>query len=327
MCLIILLLGGFTMSQKIYTPDEIAQLLQISKHTVYELIKRGELVAFKVGNMMRIEEQALDSFKKNQSTSRPKEEKNIKNEEKNLIFSSGSPKNLRLAGSHDILLEKFCQSLHKDDSIPLTIQTSFIGSLEGCMALYRNECDVAAIHLFDPKRKEYNLPFIEQFFPSLPITVLHFAKRKQGFIVQKGNPKEITDWHSLTRNDVTFVNRQQGSGTRQLLDHHLKEEKIPHSSINGYRNEEWTHYAAATLILNGSADVTLGIEPVANLLGLEFIPIIEESFDLILRWTDSNKEMLETFQKVLKSSKEMEALQAISGYNKEDMGKTLYTNL
>src|SRR5690554_4654037 len=173
-------IGGFNMNQKIYTPEEIAQLLQISKHTVYELIKRGELVAFKVGNKMRIEEQALDSFKRNQSTNQRKNSNHAKKTSskksaKSKVPISTNTNSLRMAGSHDILLEKFCQTVHDDESIPLTIQASFIGSLEGSMALYRNECDVAAIHLFDPKSKEYNLPFIKQFFASEPISVLHFT--------------------------------------------------------------------------------------------------------------------------------------------------------
>ncbi|UCZ53501.1 helix-turn-helix transcriptional regulator [Bacillus shivajii] len=303
------------MGDKIYTPEEIAQLLQISKHTVYELIKRKQLIAFKVGNKMRIEERELESFKNQQST--------VNRDP----LHSNEQSSLRLAGSHDLLLEKFCQDIHQNEQHPLRIQTSFIGSLEGCMALYRNECDVAAVHLFDRKSRTYNLPIIEQFFSSSPITVVHFTKRKQGFIVSRGNPKEITDWHSLAENNITFANRQKGSGTRQLLDFHLKEEQISPSSIVGYENEEWTHYMAATHILNGSADVTLGIEPVAHLLGLEFIPIVEESFDFIFKWTDENKDKLAQLQNTLQSNDESDVLHSISGYNTSDMGNTLYTNL
>ncbi|WP_280768693.1 helix-turn-helix transcriptional regulator [Salipaludibacillus daqingensis] len=296
---------------KIYTPEEVAQLLQISKHTVYELIKRKELNAFKVGNKMRIEEIQLEHYKKRHSTIQKQE-----------IYAPNR-KAIRLHGSHDILLEKICQIVNHENS--LSIQPSFIGSLEGCMSLYREECDIAAVHLYDQARKQYNVPIVEQFFPDDKVTVVHLTERNQGFITKKGNPKKIFLWEDLLREDITFVNRQPGSGTRQLIDQQLKDQNISSSLIDGYENIEWTHYAAANQLMSEQADVTIGIEPIAHILGLSFEPISKESFDLIFKWTDSNKQALTSLLEVLQSDSLKNSVKNLSGYDVSNIGKIMQT--
>ncbi|WP_088035861.1 helix-turn-helix transcriptional regulator [Evansella clarkii] len=303
------------MTEKIYTPDEIAQLLQISKHTVYELIKREELIAFKIGNKMRIEEKEVEAFKRKNSTrvsSGRSEGASVKQN-----FSA------RLAGSHDILLDKFCQSVHQDSRIPVTLQTSFIGSLEGLMALYRDECDIAAVHLFDENTSQYNLPVINQFFSSAPVSVVRFTTRRQGFILPKGNPKNITGWESFANGNLRIVNRQKGSGTRQLLDSSLRKHNLSPPSIKGYETEESTHYGAASMVVNGTADVTIGIEPVAHLLGLDFLPLAEESFDLIFKWTGKNKQALNYVLEHLQSDNAFKGTLVPEGYDLTESGKVI----
>ena len=166
------------------------------------------------------------------------------------------PNSIHLAGSHDFLVEHLVKYVAQQ-KIELTIQPTYIGSLEGLMMLYRNLCDVATIHLFDPVSKEYNLPFIKQLFVHEPITVMRFASREQGLIVAKGNPKQIQGIQDLTKDAVVLVNRQKGSGTRFLLDYFLAAEKINPKDIAGYNNEEWNHLSTASLISGGRADVAL----------------------------------------------------------------------
>lgn len=315
------------MSGKIYTPDDVAALLQISKHTVYELIKRKELAAFKVGNKMRIEEKQLETYKSRQSTFLEAPEENFVDMEKQTEPEYQPTDVVRLAGSHDLLLEKFCQSIFEDPDDPMQIQATYIGSMEGCMALYRGDCDVAAIHLFDPSTREYNLPFIRQLFVSEDISVIHFTKRRQGMIVAGENPKKISGWMDLSRDDIRFVNRQKGAGTRQLLDYHLHSEGIKPDTITGYENEEWTHYAAAMHVLQGNADVTVGIEPVARMLGLRFIPLVEERFDLVFRWTANNRDRLQRLYNMMQSEKRKKALEEIPGYSMAMMGEVLYERI
>lgn len=292
-----------------YTPDEVAQMFKISKHTVYELIKRGELRAFKVGNKMRIEQEEVNRYKQQTETA-PKPKATMAN-------------SIHLAGSHDFLVEHLVKYVAKQN-IGLTIQPTYIGSLEGLMMLYRNMCDMAAIHLLDPASKEYNLPFIKQLFVHEPITVMRFATRKQGFIVAKDNPKNIMSFQDLTKEDVTFVNRQKGSGTRYLLDYYLAENGVEPSSIKGYDNEEWSHLSTASLISVGKADVAIGIQSAADQLNLDFIPIMKEQFDLVFRWTEQNKIAIQHLIDLLEITSFKETLENKVGYDVTEFGKIVY---
>jgi len=304
------------MDEKAYTPDEVAQIFQISKHTVYELIKRGELQAFKIGNKMRIEHAELERFKENMKA--PAKKHSV--EQTSSVSNTNMP--IRLSGSHDFLVEHFtkqaAQALH------LQIQPSFIGSLEGLMMLYRGQCDIAAIHLLDPTSQEYNLPFIHQLFVYESILVVRLAVREQGFIVAKGNSKSILDFSDLTRKDVQFINRQKGSGTRFLLDSKLSSYGIAPSKINGYGNEEWNHLSAASYIARGIADVTFGIHSAASHLGLDFVPVAKEQFDLVFRFTDENKQRLTELIHYLQSDRFKNSLIDLEGYSIQDLGKIIY---
>lgn len=303
------------MDEKAYTPDEVAQIFQISKHTVYELIKRGELQAFKIGNKMRIEHAELERFKEN-----------TKAPAKKSPTETGNPSNpaqsIRLSGSHDFLVEHFAKQAAT--ALNLQIQPSYIGSLEGLMMLYRGQCDIAAIHLLDPNSQEYNLPFIHQLFVYESILVLRLAARQQGFIVAKGNPKNILDFPDLTRNDVQLVNRQKGAGTRFLLDSKLSSYGINPSEITGYNNEEWNHLSAASYISRGLADVAFGIESAASHLGLDFVPIAKENFDLVFRFTAENKQSLTDLIQYLQSASFKDSLTDLEGYDVSELGKITY---
>ena len=292
-----------------YTPDEVAKLFKISKHTVYELIKRGELRAFKVGNMMRIEPEEINRYKQLTETT-PK-------------AVNTALDTIRLAGSHDFLVEHLVKYVTRQNS-GVSIQPTYIGSLEGLMMLYRNMCDVAAIHLLDPNSKQYNLPFIKQLFVNEPITVMRLAAREQGLIVAKGNPKGIKNFHDLTRDDVVFVNRQKGSGTRFLLDFHLENKEIVPDKIKGYDNEEWTHLSTASLISGGKADAALGIQSAACKLDLDFVPICAEQFDLVFRWTKQNQSSLQLLIDILEVTNFKESLQDKEGYDVSELGQIIY---
>jgi putative molybdopterin biosynthesis protein len=304
------------MEEKAYTPDEVAQIFQISKHTVYELIKRGELQAFKIGNKMRIEHAELERFKEN--TKAPAK----KSQEEPTRVMTKQLLSIRLSGSHDFLVEHFAKQA--GTALNLQIQPSYIGSLEGLMMLYRGQCDMAAIHLLDPTSQEYNLPFIHQLFVYESIAVLRLAARQQGFIVAKGNPRSILDFSDLVRNDVQFVNRQKGAGTRFLLDSKLSSYGINPSKINGYSNEEWNHLSAASYISRGMADVTFGIQSAASHLGLDFVPVAQENFDLVFRFTEENKESLTQLIHYLQSPEFKNSLTNLEGYAVEDLGKIIY---
>lgn len=302
------------MSDEMYTPDEVAQLFRISKHTVYELIKRGELNAVKVGNKMRIEKSEVERYKTLSSTMPGlREQANL--EQWN--------ESLHIAGSHDFLVEHLIKYITAQADF-LTVHPTFVGSLEGLLMLYRGNCDVAAIHLLDPSTGEYNLPFIKLFFVLEPLTVVRLAGREQGLIIPKGNPKEIKGLHDLTRTDITFVNRQKGSGTRFLLDSFLARENITPSGIKGYQNEEWNHLSVATAVSNGKADCALGIRSAAEQLNLDFIPVAKEQFDLVFRWTPENERALKTLLDIIQLTSFKESVESFKGYDFSEFGKIIF---
>ncbi|WP_409974108.1 substrate-binding domain-containing protein [Bacillus sp. Bva_UNVM-123] len=299
-----------TIYEKTYTPDEVAKMFKISKHTVYELIKRGELHAFKIGNKMRIEEKEIRRFKERDRESSPTD----------LSYQDGQ---LHLAGSHDFLVEQLIKYI-SIQSCGIMLQPTYIGSLEGLMTLYRGNCDIAAMHLLDPTTKEYNLPFIKQLFVHEQITVMRLAAREQGFITAPGNPKEINNLLDLTRKDVRFINRQKGSGTRFLFDSLLGEDNIQPASISGYEIEEWNHLSSASYISGGIADVTFGIRSAASKLGLNFIPFASEKFDLVFRWTAKNEIALQHLIDIIQLTAFKESIINMVGYDASELGCILY---
>jgi putative molybdopterin biosynthesis protein len=302
------------MNGKAYTPDEVAQLFQISKHTVYELIKRGELQAFKVGNKMRIEHTEIERYK--ESTKAPAKKAQVEQ------FDTNTSLPIRLSGSHDFLVEHFVKQTSKD--LQLQIQPTYIGSLEGLMMLYRGQSDIAAIHLLDPASQEYNLPFIRQLFVYESISVVRFVSREQGFIVAKGNPKGIYDFNDLAGKNVQFVNRQKGAGTRFLFDSMLSKNGIAPADVNGYSTEEWNHLSTASYISRGMADVAFGIQSAASHLGLDFIPVAKEQFDLVFRFTNENKQKLTGLIHYLQSPGFKISLTDLEGYDIRDLGTVIY---
>lgn len=303
---------------KVYTPDEVAQIFQISKHTVYELIKRGELIAFKIGNKMRFEHDELERFKAEQKAPAQRQLADGKKE-------TGYSPSIRLAGSHDLLVEQLIKLAATWDK-PIPIHPTYIGSLEGIMMLYRDQCDIAAIHLLDPISQQYNLPFINQLFVHERISLIRFASREQGFIVQKGNPQRIASIEDIKGGHIRFVNRQKGSGTRFLFDSLLAKYDINPLSINGYENVEWNHLSTAAHVSRGNADVTFGIESAANQLGLEFIPIAKEQFDFVFKWTDENEYRLNRFLDLLKHESVKHELSNVTGYDLQELGTVLFNN-
>ncbi|WP_066055307.1 substrate-binding domain-containing protein [Robertmurraya korlensis] len=297
------------METEAYTPDEVAKLFKISRHTVYELVKRGELKAFKIGNKMRIDYGEVIRFKKNKETPSISHEQPVHS--------------LSITGSHDFLLESLVKYVTSQSNF-LAIRPSFIGSVEGLMMLYRGACDIAAIHLLDPASQEYNLPFIKQLFIHDPITVIRVASREQGLLVAKGNPKNIHCLKDLTNNS-RFVNRQKGSGTRFLFDSLLAKERIHPLQIHGYHDEEWTHLHTAIKVKQGEADAGMGIRSAVIKLNLDFIPLAEEQFDLVLRWTEQNKAAIQHFLDLIQFTSFIQEFGNTEGYKTEDFGKVIYS--
>ncbi|MBO8128335.1 MAG: molybdopterin biosynthesis protein [Peptococcaceae bacterium] len=226
-------------------------------------------------------------------------------------------------GSHDIALDVLANYL-KIDYPQAGLSSAHVGSLGGLMALKRGEAHLAGTHLLDEETGDYNVSYIKRYLPGLQTVLVNLAYREQGFIVAPGNPKNIKDFSDLARSDVRFVNRQRGAGTRVLLDFHLKRKGIRPAGVQGYEREEYTHMAVAAAVAGGTADCGLGIRAAAQALGLEFVPVAEERYDLCIRADFWDSPHVQRLIKVIEKPEFRKAVENLGGYDLRDCGKIMW---
>ncbi len=237
------------------------------------------------------------------------------------------PADLGFIGSHCPGADLLLSMLKKEEN--LRIVRVNVGSLGGFEAIRSGEADVSGVHALDPRTGTYNVNFLENYLLKGVAKLIRGYERVQGLIVAKGNPKGIRGVEDLLRVDVRFVNRNKGSGTRILLDHLLmelaSEKNIPFETlrdqIKGYRFERKTHSGLAEAVVRGEADVGLGIEYVARIKGLDFIPLTTERYDFLVRMDRLNKRPVKLFLQVLRSDEFINRLSNMPGYIvSEDIG-------
>lgn len=227
-------------------------------------------------------------------------------------------------GSHDNILDLLANQLHKQR--PITrISSAHVGSMGGIMAIRRGEAHMAGCHLLDEKTGEYNVSFIQRFLSDTPLSLVNLCYREQGFIVQKGNPCNITSFQDIVSGNYSFINRQGGAGTRLLTDKILKEENISPSALPGYDHEEYTHMSVAAAVANGSVTTGMGIRAAAKALNLDFVPVTEERYDLIVpQKFMSDQKVLRVLELIATNETFHKKIIALGGYNLRDCGKVFY---
>lgn len=192
------------------------------------------------------------------------------------------------------------------------------------MAVKKGLCHLAGSHLLDATNGTYNTSYIERYLPELHaenrVRLVNLVFRDQGLILPVGNPKAIKGIADLARKDVSMINRQGGSGTRILMDYRLRELDMDPSRISGYENEEFTHMAVAVAVLSGSADVGLGIFAAANALGLDFIPVVTEQYDLVVPQSTFESDNFNILLDIIRSSTFKKRVEAMGGYSTHKTG-------
>jgi putative molybdopterin biosynthesis protein len=223
-------------------------------------------------------------------------------------------------GSHDLTLDLLASFLRRANP-GLRLSSSHIGSLGGLIALRRGEAHLAGSHLLDEDTGEYNLSYIRRYLPDVPVLLVNLVDRVQGLMVAPGNPKAIHTLEDLSRPGTVFVNRQRGSGTRVLLDYKLKELNILSERLMGYEREEYSHLAVAAAVKGGSADTGLGILSAARALGLDFVPLLNERYDLVIPRAHYDSGLLQPMLALLQDEDFRRAVEDLGGYHTGDMGK------
>ncbi len=225
-------------------------------------------------------------------------------------------------GSHDNTLDLLANEL-MGLADPMRLVSSHAGSMGGLTALKSGSALFAGAHLFDPESGDFNFPFIERYLKDMYITTINLAIRHQGLIVAKGNPLNIKDVEDLAREDVTFINRQRGAGTRILLDHHVKTAGINPRDIQGYENEEFTHMAVAVNVLTNAASCGLGIYAAAKALDLDFVPLARERYDLLIPVDHMEDVRIKTLIKMIKSDEIKQKIREQGGYDTDLTGQIM----
>ena len=308
------------MSQnKSLSTQEVAQILHVSKSTIYDLIKKGEIHSYKIGRKVRFTQDDVDAYiarSRHEHSTRPV--KNIDTHSTLLTPEKEEQPELIISGQ-DVVLDILANYLQQEG---VRIARTYLNSFEGLLSLYQDNIQVAACHLFDGY--DYNASFVRSLMPGVPAVLVNISYRTQGFYVQKGNPKNIKSWSALLRQDISVLNRRVGSSARILLDVQLKRLGISSSNVRGYDRIMKSHLTMAAAVAAGEADLAVGTERISRQIEeLDFIPLMEERFDLVIK-----KEMLETeaVQKLLKILNDpafRNEIAHFSGNDYRDLGKII----
>ncbi len=233
-----------------------------------------------------------------------------------IILPKGKKPFLVFSGSHDLALEAVAGRLAER----VALLNFPVGSLDGLINLHQGLCQISGAHLLD-ESGEYNTPYVRRLFPDREMDVITLAHRTQGLMILAGNPRQIHNLSDLARPDVRFINRNPGSGTRLWLDTALKKAGIPSDEIRGYGQVAATHSQAAGMVVGRRADVALGLQAAANQHSLDFLPLFEERYDLVL--PRSQEPALMPLLDYLQTSAFRHELNSLTGYNPAHSGELI----
>ncbi|MEN6623656.1 MAG: molybdopterin biosynthesis protein [Smithella sp.] len=228
---------------------------------------------------------------------------------------------LVIIGSHDNTLDILADEIRHVSGRNIRISSGNVGSLGGLIAIRKGICHLAGSHLLDTKTGEYNIPYIKKYLKGIPVSLFHLVLRDQGLIISKNNPKGIKGIMDLTRDDITFVNRQAGSGTRILFDYNLARAGIKAESVRGYSHEEFTHMSVAVDVLSGAADCGMAIFAAAKALNLGFIPMDREQYDLVIPTEFLQDPNIQILLDTIRSQRFRERVVAAGGYDPSHSGE------
>ncbi|TYO94755.1 molybdopterin biosynthesis protein [Desulfallas thermosapovorans] len=228
-----------------------------------------------------------------------------------------------IIGSHDIALDVLANHLRQKYPFA-TLSSAHVGSLGGLSALKRGEAHCAGTHLLDEETGDYNVSYIKRLLADQPVVLVNLVYREQGLIVAPGNPHGIRGVEDLAARGLSYINRQRGAGTRILFDFKLKERGIDPDDIKGYEREEYTHMAVAAAVASGSADAGMGIRAAAKALGLDFVPVVEERYDLCIPGIYYDTPYIKRLLEIMIEPAFQKEVQGLGGYDLRDCGKIMY---
>ena len=303
---------------KSLSTQEVAEILHVSKSTIYELIRRGEIHSYKVGRKVRFTQDDVDAYiarSRHENSTQPI--RRIDTHSTLLVPEEHAP-DLILSGQ-DVVLDIIANYLQQEG---ICSGRTYLSGFEGLLALYQDKVDMAACHLFDGET--YNVGFVQKLMPGIPAILLNISYRMQGVYVQKGNPKGIKGWEDLGRTDISILNRRVGSSSRILLDLQMKRLGFAAEALKGYERIMRSHLTVAAAIADGEADLAIGTERVSRQIdGIDFIPLVEERFDLVFKKSELEREPVQKLIELLQQPAFRRELAGFSGNDYRDLGRII----
>jgi len=303
------------MSEEIMNTKEVARYLGIHEKQVYALIKSKRIPSTRVTGKWVFPKKLIDEWIESNA------QKSLGQAREKSRRIEGA---LLASGSNDPILDML-QTYMKKSYPEFYIFSANTGSTDGLKALNMGYTDIAWSHLLDPKSGEYNIPFLSNYLPDVKPVVVNLFHRDLGFVAAPKNPFRIRGFEDLAQKGLRFINRQKGSGTRVLLDHHLKKLRISSSKIDGYDSEVYTHFEVGLSILSKDADAGIATIAVSKLFGLSFVPITHESFDMILDRSTFFEKGVQAFIEILNSQGFRNRIEKLGSYDFKNSGKILYS--
>ncbi len=299
------------MNKEMLNTKEVAGYLNINENQVYRLIKEKKIPATRITGKWTFPRRLIDQWIIESASENIGKKKRRELEDHIVIM-----------GSNDFTIELLSHEL--SGRFPeFSLSFSNLGSIGGLIALGRGSSHIASCHLLDPDTGEYNLPYLPRYLPDLETTAINLIYRDLGLILRSGNPLDIAGIEDMVRPKIRIINRQEGSGTRIFFDFELKRLGIDPNRINGYEKQVNTHAEVATTVLSGVADVGLGILSAAKMLGLEFIHITRERYDLVIPEENLSAKPVGALLEVIRSQKFRGKVEQMGGYDTRDSGKIM----
>lgn len=294
------------------TADEVAELLQVSRSTVYKLVKADELASYHVGRKMRFAMADVENYIARAKRTLPP-----------LSHSKpADPPDRFIIAGNDVVGDVIANYL---GSTRTAIERLYEGSYRSLVDMYLGNAQAALVHLYDAATKTYNIPAVQRLLPGVPVHVVHVVKRRQGLIVAKSNPLGIRTWDDAFSPSVRWAPREKGSGSRILLDEQLAARSLTGDNLAGYEREAPSALSMASLVARGGADVGIGAERVYHQVeGVDFLPLQDEWLDIVLTRDPRWESVSQTVINLLRSRSFRAEIASIVGYDVQHMGETVF---
>ncbi len=286
---------------EILSAKELAAYLKINEKKVYKLVQESMIPHIKIGGKIAFTKELIDRW---------------------ILENTQRENKILIAGSDDMLLKRIIDIYNSQEQSKIFYAP--IGSMNGLKLLKESSATMSCVHILDIEKKEYNPSYVFRYLSRDDYIVIRLFSRQQGIYLKKGNPKHITSLKDLTRDDVFFINRNKGSGTRLLLDFLLMENGIEKEKIKGYEIEETSHLLSGLRVFTGKADAGFGIRHIAYTLELDFLPLFEEKFDLVIPKENYYGQNVKIFLSYFEQPNFMENIKDFTGYSIEDTGKVIF---